>query len=243
MQNVNLNILRTRNVGDFICQPARYFDLDAKMLDLRDPVPESNAIIYGGGAIGPRLTKGHHRKHQSHYKVAWGVGFSNHEGDKPGPAPTDFDLFGSREFGQPGTEYVPCVSCMHDLFCLDYEIEHDVVLYYNKDPRRPRPNWKGVPTKNNEIPMDQAIAFLASGAHVVTNSYHGAYWATLLGRRVTIVDPYSSKFRNYEHQPELCEGTDWKAAKDLQGIAHPEAKAIAIRRNIDFYSKVMEIIE
>ena len=40
---------------------------------------------------------------------------------------------------------------------------------------------------------NKTIEFIGSGDVVVTNSYHGAYWATLLGK-VVVAFPWASKF-------------------------------------------------
>jgi hypothetical protein len=38
---------------------------------------------------------------------------------------------------------------------------------------------------------------------VVANTYHGAYWATLLGRRVIVAAPFSNKFFGFRHEPVI----------------------------------------
>ena len=42
-------------------------------------------------------------------------------------------------------------------------------------------------------PFEDVVAFLGSGAVIVTNSYHGAYWATLLGRPTVLWNPWCSE--------------------------------------------------
>ena len=59
--------------------------------------------------------------------------------------------------------------------------------------------------------------FVGSGAKVVTNSYHGAYWAMLLGRKVVLAAPYSSKFHHYRHPPEISEDRSWTPALSCHG--------------------------
>jgi len=41
--------------------------------------------------------------------------------------------------------------------------------------------------------LDEVIAYIASGATVVTSSYHSMYWGFLLGRNFVSV-PFGSKF-------------------------------------------------
>jgi len=56
--------------------------------------------------------------------------------------------------------------------------------------------------------MADAIAFLASGATVVTNSYHGTYWAMCLGRRV-LCAPFNQKFQFFRENPVMAAPDSW----------------------------------
>ncbi|MGB0843298.1 MAG: hypothetical protein ACPGVN_00975 [Alphaproteobacteria bacterium] len=56
-----------------------------------------------------------------------------------------------------------------------------------------------------------AIDFIGSGKTVVTSSYHGVYWAQLLGRKVVCL-PYNNKFETFQHQPTFADETNWEAA-------------------------------
>ena len=53
------------------------------------------------------------------------------------------------------------------------------------------------------------LEFLASGSVILTSSYHGVYWGTLLNRRV-IAFPFSSKFSYFKHGVPLVTADDWK---------------------------------
>jgi exopolysaccharide biosynthesis predicted pyruvyltransferase EpsI len=86
-----------------------------------------------------------------------------------------------------GLDAVPCPSCMSDLFDRQYETRHERCWYENVDIL-PLPGEPGSPKKSNTcISMEDAISFLASAETVITSSYHGAYWASLLGREVVLV--------------------------------------------------------
>lgn len=244
MITVNQLILRTRNVGDFVSAPCRYFDVPGGVLmDLRDTRPKNTkAVIFGGGALGVRFLK--HKVHQRTappISIAWGVGTSVHKEIEIGEPASWLTLYGSREWQQPGTVYVPCASCMSHLFDKNYEIEHDAVVYYNKDPRIGKPDIKGLPTMHNENPFKEAIRFLGSGSVVLTNSYHGAYWATLLGRKVVVIDPYSSKFHHYKFAPQYAQSSGWRTAA-ARAVTYPEALVDARDANAAFYERVRELI-
>jgi hypothetical protein len=82
------------------------------------------------------------------------------------------------------------------------------------------------------------FAWLGSSETVVTNSYHGAYWATLFGRKVIVVNAYSGKFTHFHPsmQPPVVEAKDWRTAKPVS----PEG-ALALCRiaSLKFYEKVL----
>ena len=222
----------SRNVGDAVCSPAYYFDFSQPCAVVRfgkEPIPQCDAVIFGGGAIGNSIGNVAAAT-PARIKIAWGLGETRHGRMEASPAPSGFDLYGSRDWGQEGAEWVPCASCMSPLFDMQREALHDSVLYYNL--RRPRPSVKGITAEHNEVSFDAAIDFLASGSTVVTNSYHGAYWATLLGRSVVVVDAYSSKLHQFRHRPAY--GQQEKASR------YPDALAEARDANRAFFARVMD---
>lgn len=244
MSIVGQLILRTRNVGDFVSAPSRYFDIPGlHLMDMRDTKPKgTDAVIYGGGALGLRFLR-HSvlRRTAPRVTIAWGVGTSIHGSQDVGEPADWLTLYGSREWQQPNTVYAPCASCMSHLFDKDYSIEHDAVVYYNKDPRVGRPAISGLPVMHNENPFKDAIRFIASGETVITNSYHGAYWASLLGRKVVVIDAYSSKFYGYKFPPVHASVAGWRRAAK-EAIAYPEALDDARSANRAFYSRVMNLL-
>lgn len=240
MKLVASHFAGSANVGDAVCCPADYFDFGASVEIVRIgmPIPPCDAVIFGGGALGNKVGK-RAAAAAAKIKIAWGLGDTRHGAMTAEPAPSGFDLYGSRDDGQPGAEWVPCASCMSPLFDADREIRHEAVLYFNR--RRPRPAVVGIPENHNEAGFAEAVEFLASGAVVVTNSYHGAYWATLLGRGVVIIDCYSSKLCQFRHKPAYAESGDWMnalpAAVNHSGSLHESRAA-----NRKFFDRVMNLI-
>lgn len=157
----------TTNLGDLVCSPCLYFDYDADPYDVKHPVPQADAYIFGGGEIANWMTL---TPPPPGIKIAWGIG---------GAAPlTDFTLIGSRDKDSPNY-WVPCASCMSPLFDQTYPITVDIVTYTNTR----NPVKEG---RNNRCTMEEAVRFLSSGETVVTDSYHGMYWASLLGKEVVL---------------------------------------------------------
>lgn len=129
---------------------------------------------------------------------------------------------------------MPCASCMSPLFDKEYKIEHDVVEYRNTRhiDDMPTPHW---PISSNRSTFEEAIAFIGSGKTVLTNSYHGAYWATLLGREAVIIDqPNRAKFYGYKHQPAV-------GMRDTRRV-FPNALEECREANIRFNEKVQQVI-
>jgi hypothetical protein len=238
MKTVAVHHRDTTNLGDLVCSPALYFDLgDVEFKDVREPLPKADRYVFGGGAMFRRLF----RTGAQGIKIAWGVGQTVRKATTiTDPIPDDFTLFGSRDVGQRDAEWVPCASCMSDLFDREYEIDYDAVAYWNYYPDKtvPKPDVRGVPSLVNRCSFEEAVRFLGSGKRVVTNSYHGAYWGALLGREVVIVGAYSSKFFGYRHQPAVSDTQGWSSIKTR---VFPEALDECRTANLAFYEKVRNV--
>lgn len=236
------HIRRTRNIGDLMCCPGDYFDFgDAAFYDIRDEIPPCDAVIYGGGAIEPRLrVHGAHRGVRARRKIAWGVGTSLHGKTAAPEVVGDMDLVGVRELGREGAVYAPCVSCMHPIFDEAFERRHAAVLFSNADKKIARPEVVGLPELRNVASFEDTVAFLGSGDVVVTNSYHGVYWATLLGRRVVCL-PYSSKFYGFRFPPTYSAAEGVADAVEA-AVPHPGALIDCRRESLAFRDRVAGLL-
>ena len=201
----NLYLKNSRNIGDAICSPLDYFGFPCEVkkvaADDYDPAElKDKFIIYGGGGLihlpSPDYNHGVMQYLEeicdlSPWLVSWGVGHNVHGADKieyPESFVNRFKMHGVRDYGQ-SLNWVPCASCMNKLFHNRYEIKHDRVAVGHGE-------FPGDVPSMNHVGADPEILipFIASGEFVYTNSYHGAYWAMLLGRRVHLIEPRSSKF-------------------------------------------------
>ncbi|MEE1953437.1 hypothetical protein ACTG2T_16885 [Aeromonas sp. 75A] len=243
IQTSFVHIRNTPNTGDLHCTPFDYFYFpEARVYDINSSIPKSHTVIYGGGAIEPKLrTDKIHHNVEAKYKIAWGVGTSLSGRSTSPELVDDMDLVGRREWGRKGGIYVPCVSCMSDLFDKKYEIDKDVIVYAHAV----KPGVKeileyGFPTLNNRAPFKDVIESLGSAETIITNSFHGAYWGTLLNRKVICV-PFSSKFYGYKHTPLMIKGSGWKESLSM-GVNYPDALSDARTHNICFYNRVMDLI-
>lgn len=173
--------------------------------------------------------------------VCWGAGQNRHDSNRATypSVLNEFDLVGIRDHSSP-FEWVPCASCLNPLFDKRYETTEEVVLYNHTD--YPGLQSQGMPEMNNtEVDLRKVVQFLASGETVLTTSYHGAYWATLLGKKVVVVNPFSSKFFTFRHPVTISDSSEWKAAAK-KAVAYPQALDECRESNYSFARKIQERI-
>lgn len=114
-----------------------------------------------------------------------------------------YDMVGIRDYGQRHN-WVPCASCMHPALKKSYPVKNDIIFFEHKKQLIKSTDFGDIPIPrfiNSGNNIEQTIELLGSANIILTNSYHGAYWGTLLKKRVVIVDPWSSKFFAFKHQP------------------------------------------
>jgi exopolysaccharide biosynthesis predicted pyruvyltransferase EpsI len=129
---------------------------------------------------------------------------------------------------------------MHEIFDKRFDIKNKVVIYEHKNFA-----LKGIddslPRIKNGSPFEDIISFLGSAELVVTNSYHGAYWATLLNRKVVVLQPFSSKFFGFRHPLMIANNFD--DIKEITDIpTYPRALAESRDANLKFLEKVQKMI-
>ncbi len=222
-------------------------------------VSEAEMIIVGGGGLlgidffEPGLAKLFEIRKPSGKVVLWGAGHNAWViGDwrklKFGLnlASMEFDLLGVRDFNQ-GLRWVPCVSCMSPLFdtYASNAVTREVGLYVHKGTMQNRGFQSRLPGNieilANDAEFEEALEFISKCDLVLTDSYHGAYWATLLGKRV-VAFPSSSKFYDLKHAIPLCAPEDWQRFA-LLARNYPEALAECREANLRFALDVLALAE
>ena len=152
-------------------------------------------------------------------RIVWGAGHnSNYEKKFKGSLEypnwlRSFDLVGIRDYGQEH-EWVPCASCMHPALREKHVIKHPVIWFEHKKQLIKSTEFGSSPIPrfiNSGNDITETIRLLGSADVIITNSYHGAYWGILLGRKVIVVEAWSSKFNAMRHKPyHLGKGDLWK---------------------------------
>ncbi|WP_299674591.1 hypothetical protein [uncultured Roseobacter sp.] len=226
-KTVNVYHCHADNIGDRLCGPAQYFWPDkVATADFAKTLAAPENLILGGGQVFGQLSA-----YAEHYKdslagalIAWGVGVPD-KGKQTAQVldvASRFALFGTRHYGWRDTlTFVPCASCMSAAFDTVPEPTHEVVLYAH---RRKTPEFtaeEGVPFITNRNQSAQSVIdFIASGETVVTSSYHGVYWAQLLGRKVLCI-PYNRKFSTLQHPAVTTTETSWRSMLSLAKRTEP----------------------
>ncbi len=240
------HIRNVTNAGDFASCPAQWFDFpEHRVQNYDEPVDGAKAVIYGGGTMTNWLQG---RPLSSATSIAWGIGSSRHGETDPWPDPHGFALVGVREWSEDRERaglWAPCASCMSPLFDVDYKVTREVVLFVNANEgiRTRYPMAVDLkPFMKNDWAMDEIVAVLGSAEVIVTDSYHGIYWGTLLDRKVVAV-PYSSKFYNFRHPPAYSRnhGLDWRA-EALGARVYPGALEECRSATRAFYKRALGAI-
>lgn len=201
------------NQGDILSGPYRYFDFPEREQiswdnDILQPsevsVTGKDVVVMGGGiyftANKARLMK---IIKASGLFVGWGLGLDPRA--EPEIFTRNYDLLGTRERKSPLIDnekifYVPCASCMHDAFDAAAEAvgapaadvpAGKIALHvnggFNCHEILRALSVSQVPTTRTVDPFEKIIENLKGADCIVTNSYHGAYWGSLLGKRVVCI--------------------------------------------------------
>jgi len=236
-QVLNYHVRHSVNIGDILSAPLNYFEFPGFQCETRDiddlPTdfppdlsdanprannPKGKHLILGGGGLlfsrylGKVTAPGHHPNRGLY--IFWGVGQQWYDGDPSltfrqfdyQPYLKGVDLVGVRDY-QVGLPWVPCPSCLHPAFDKPRTPQREFVVFSHKKFRIQVP---GVPALTNEVmDLETVLDFLGSGETILTSSFHGAYWGTLLGRRV-LAFPFSSKFYGLKHAPAFYPIQKWR---------------------------------
>lgn len=242
MRAFNVYCQNPKNVGDMNCGPHQFFPFPFQVGTLNiwdDPTPIDGHCIFGGGGL----------THFDHFgdwivscrgkRIGWAFGHNRHASRIEWPAYMSlFDLVGVRDWRAP-YPWVPCVSAMSPLFDQPYRITQEAVVF---DHQHNPTGVTDLPTMRNDVPtMAQVIEFMGSAQTVITSSYHGVYWATLLARKVVLVNGRSTRFRSFRHPPVVATKQMWREA--VKGArVYTEALGECRQANTDFHAKVVDLI-
>lgn len=215
---VNIFHCTANNIGDLMSGPGQYCWPKVMINIPVEPVQQSSDnFIVGGGQLFsqlPLLVESIKELNAEAKIVGWGVGLPPN-GVRDGlvrDVTRQFDLFGTRNYDRRHQlPFVPCASCLSPLFDNISPPQHDLVFYLHRRKGEKVLVPPNLPVMTNaERTPKETIDFIASGATIVTSSYHGVYWAQLLGRRVICI-PYNNKFETFQYRPAMAEIDTWRS--------------------------------
>lgn len=235
---------KTKNLGDLHSGWHHYFPLARDEYEIIEgPLPSPGkykVVVIGGGLLPFR------EPYQGWFKanaqlgnkrskvVAWGVGSNTGKLNSKG-----YDLFSQRE--RVG-EWCPCPSCMMSIFdeCRDIPVTQQVVFYQNDGLR----DIGDVAPKmgNHHGNIVDVMKFMASAEVVITSSFHGLYWATLLGKKVGTI-PIRPKLCDVPWPPVyLQDPKNWKRVL-TEGKTYPDSLRQARERTNTFYEQLLKVCQ
>ncbi|MGE5384972.1 MAG: hypothetical protein ACM3SV_03690 [Betaproteobacteria bacterium] len=228
-----------------------------EILDASQDYSGDKTLVVGGGGLGthffaPHLDRITRQPHERKL-IAWGVGVDNVV-DMSGKVldPTaQYDLYGNwfdafdevgiRVWGNhPRYKWIPCSSCLHPAFFKFRDIKPTQFLGVYNHKRLPLVN----PGETDFSLLDNAgdnivekLEFLSRHEYILTNTYHGVYWATLLNRKAICV-PFKSGLFSFKHKPAYSTGS---LNDELfhQAQSYPDSLEECRTANIDFYTYLM----
>ena len=247
---INLFRYDQNNAGDYNCSPLQYFDLNHDILVVNTDF-ESMKIIYkeeninlpviiGGGGIfydnQAFLIENLCYRHRG-LKIIWGAGFNfkNHK-DVPNIPYylKKINHIGIRD-NVHDFEWVPCASCMHELFNKKYEEKFEIgIVEHHESPIK-----SNLPKINNSKKIKDIIYFIGSCKKIITNSYHGYYWSILLNKEVNVIPLHnSSKFFHLKYKVPIIKNSEIFIESKKYDYALNECR----EKNINFYNKLINLI-
>ncbi len=265
---INIHRIDRRNAGDFYSAPYHYYEEIDRTLDIfsyksssqneRDHwVKEisNSAIILGGGGL---LNRQSFKKQMLAFEklavnnkkiVLWGIGHNSKKRRDFGNIRSynidinKFGLVGTRDYSMPG-DYVPCVSCKHEVFDKSYEVNEEIGLIFHKKTLKKNSilkKFSDYSTTSNTRNMEKVVNFIGSKEKIITDSYHAMYWALLLEKKVAVI-PNSSKFYDFKYKPVFTTFED--CLTDINKASAPTGVLEECRElNMNFFLKVKEYLE
>lgn len=202
----------SNNAGDYWSRPSHYFKFDHKVIDIQGlkPFVTSQTIILGGGGLlgRPKWHNTIEEISKNNKVILWGAGHNNYPDNtkksslvgiqQESTLPSymkNFIKVGLRDYGL-GYDWVPCASCMHTAFDTAIKIlptKNILTISHNKI--RIKTEYDNIQHIQDKTLLEEWLCHVAQYKKIITNTYHGAYWAMLLGKEVEI-QSWSSKFNN-----------------------------------------------
>ncbi|MBO1026978.1 hypothetical protein IPU75_19935 [Ochrobactrum sp. SD129] len=250
-----LHHFNRKNQGDILSGPYNYFKFKSyeKLSWDGDILSKGTAdlsfprdLILGGGIYftrdKPRLVQ--LLKNVRKF-VGWGIGLdyrilSDGFTDR-------YTLLGTRErkldiIDNERVFYVPCSSCMNKVFNSSPRTKSGKVALHINGGFNSKELYEKFPDINATTTVDDfetIIDNIRDAEFVITNSYHGAYWGSLLQKKVICIKTDVPKWSGLDERIQFSSVEDaMSVMRDTDNVPpeyYKECKTI----NVEFYSRVV----
>jgi hypothetical protein len=213
---VNVHRCDEDNLGDQMASPLHYFDLgsDVQEIDIMETWPPADVyVVGGGGMLGQGWEDRLEELTRRERVIFWGTGSNIHHETEPSwPWYLELsELAGIRDYGSP-YYYVPCPSCMHPAFDEARRVRptQEVMIYEHFLKQVLISGPMRITNQQPFAAFEEVIRFVAQAETIISNSYHGCYWAMLLGRKVLCWRPSASRYFGFKYPLTMITGSNWR---------------------------------
>ena len=206
----------TKNAGDKRCCPYYYYQsyfkqFNCQIINLTSlrhiHIQKNDIVIIGGGGILDASRQWNDNiiyamKHTSNI-ILWGCGYNNNGKVAFNPIPIHKTMLaGIRDFKHPYIRFIPCPSCKSVFFDrIKTEKEYIGIVKHYGNKLTLNDSFNGIETIWNDSPMQDIVNFIHRHSIILSDSYHGLYWASLAGKKVGRLDNRNnSRFRDCFYQ-------------------------------------------
>ncbi|WP_135450312.1 hypothetical protein [Tabrizicola caldifontis] len=206
------------------------------------------------------------REDRKYIVIGWGIGADSVTlSGKILPKPTDMqqllsyfdglDEIGTRihngiaSYPDARYRWVPCASCLSPFFdeLRETPIKYRMGFYEHlREPLAKHLGGRGWILRrlvggcrflsNRGIDLRSKLQFLAESEFVITNSYHGVFWGTLLARKVVCV-PFKNGLFSFKHAPAYLDIDGIESAMD-RAVSYPDALEECRNANKAFHAEM-----
>lgn len=261
------------NLGDWICSPYYYFSeyfsqytciVHSDWAVLWHEIERSDIVIFGGGGLldnSDELNRVLNRLIEvCDNVVIWGAGTHKYNennifGKKTATEAIIYEnaaMVGVRDYGHPsGLPYLPCVSCMNPAFSTKQD-QVSIIRDIGTIKSALESNFavQGLPSfVTNAEPIGTVVEYILASRTILVSSYHGAYWAMLMGRKAIL--PASrlgvDKYRYFRHPVGFYDESSFDKEK-ITAIANdlpeiPDFLSESRNLTLDFFGRCKSYIE
>ena len=141
-------------------------------------------------------------------------------------------------------DYLPCVSAKHKVFdkYIDNQIKGEGIgILEHVDIKVPIEGVEKI--KNNES-IENIISFIESKEYLLTTTYHGLYWAQLLGKKVAYFNEgfdINSKFINIKNRVSLCNRHNYELVLENSNSVNGLIKESRFLNDM-FYKQLIKLV-